>query len=273
MMETADIAGPVLPVPMLRRPSLISVVSPKGGVGRTLVAINVAARLAADANRRVVLVELDTQFGGLAPALGSAADTNLVDFADRVDSLSNDHIRQLLPVHPDGMAVLPGATSPVEGETLDAESITGVLDRLCEAYEWVVVDTAAHIDSVQVAALDAATDIVHVVDTSIGSIRATRDLVKLLTQLELTETPQWLVINRAADRLHGMHVADVENAVGMKPTAVLRASTRAAAAMNEGCLALLHGERRHFTGPVSRLVESIVADAADRASQSDLVAV
>ena len=135
---------PVTPVPTTG--TVIAVWGPAGAPGRTTVAINIAAELAA-AGRSVALADVDTYSGSIAPALGMldeapgfAAACRLAG-ADSLDRAELERIGQRYGSGRAGFWVLTGIGRPSRWPELSAARIASTLEQ-CRAWvDFTVVDT------------------------------------------------------------------------------------------------------------------------------------
>lgn len=217
----------------VERSRVIVVVSAKGGVGKSTVAVNTAVGLAQVAPMETVLVDLDIQFGDVATLLDLKPTHSIAD-AFRTTAVRDTLIlRTFLSVHPAGLYVLAGAGSPTVGDRVNASHVKRLLKHLSSQFRYVVVDTGAGLDEHTLAALEEANDVVIVTNMDVASIRAVRKEVDVLAELDLLPASRQLVLNMA-DRQSGLTTQDVEAVVGMPVSVVLPRSTDVPLAGNLG---------------------------------------
>jgi pilus assembly protein CpaE len=192
---------------------VITVISPKGGTGKTTVSTNVATALAKRQPSEVVLLDLDTQFGDCAPALGLTPEQNLVD---AIDGLSDrpSTLKAFLTDHSSGLLVLSPPDDLVVVEQIEPEQLEQVLVVAAKEFPLVVVDTASGIDAASLAGIEVATDLLLVTTPDAPSVRATRRQLDTLDQLGYTAQRRILVLNRSTAR-GGLSVGEVESALGL----------------------------------------------------------
>lgn len=204
------------------RTRVIVVVSPKGGSGKTAISSNLAVALAERHPGRVAAVDLDVQFGDLAPALSLTPEHSLAQLA-RSSQIDATTVKLHLTPATKGLFVLAGAADPVDADSIGHSHVSQVLPILAQSFDFVIVDTPAGLDERTIAALECATDVLLVSSLDVTSIRSLRKAVDTLDHLGVT-APQRLVLNRADSKV-GLDPADAEAVLGM-PIACAIPSTR-----------------------------------------------
>ena len=120
-----------------------TVFSTKGGVGKTFVSINLAASLAKKQDTRVVLVDLDLDFGNAALALNLYPKFTISDVVDDIRNIDSDLIESYLMPHESGIKVLPANLQQQMNDYMNAEHIRIILESLRESFDYIVVDMPA----------------------------------------------------------------------------------------------------------------------------------
>ena len=162
----ANLAGSET-TPRASQSRLITVLSPKGGSGKTVVASNLAVGLAKRHPGQVVLVDLDILFGDAANALMLVPDQTLADVARSLHTLDATTLKMFLTPHASDLYVMCAPEIPSEGEGVSGEQVGRILELLAQEFAYVVVDTAAGIDEHTLAALDQSTDLLLVADMDV----------------------------------------------------------------------------------------------------------
>lgn len=191
---------------------IITVLSPKGGSGKTTVGTNLAVGLAARYPRDVVLVDLDLQFGDVANVLRQSPSATIADVARKwpVDSAT---VKLSLTAHRTGAYTLCAPLSPAEADDIGSEHVVGVIRTLADSFRFVIVDTDPGLSERVLSALDISTDIVMVCATEFPSIRGLAKALEALDIVGLTEARRHFLLNRA-DAKVGVEADDIERAIG-----------------------------------------------------------
>lgn len=212
---------------------VLTVVSAKGGTGKTTLAANIAVALAAAAPGQVALVDFDLQFGDVEYALRLKPETTIADLARAGDKVDATSVKAFLTPHPTGVFALCAPARPAEAEELDADGLGQVIDLLASQFRYVVVDTAGGIDDAALVAMDHATDLVLMSSTDIPSVRALQKTTEALRAIGLDGKGWHYVLNRS-DAKVALTADDVSDAVGLEIDLAIPDSRVMTLAMNQG---------------------------------------
>jgi pilus assembly protein CpaE len=237
---------------------VISVVSPKGGVGKTTVATNLAVGLSRSAPASTVLVDLDAQFGDVATALDLAPEFSLLDAVHGPATRDSMVLKTFLTLHETGLYVICGPDSPAAADTITGEQISRLLHMLALEFRYVVVDTAPGLSEHTLAALDATTDHVLLTSMDVPGVRGLRKELDTLTELGMLTPARHVVVN-FADKRGGLSIADIEATIATKVDFQLPFSAAARIATNRGIPLLQAGGRDPITRQLRHLVDRFTA--------------
>lgn len=212
---------------------VVTVLSPRGGVGRTLVATSLAATLERRAPGEVVLVDLDLQGGDAAPLLGLSPHLSIASVAGRASELDSADVKALLTQDQDGLHLLAAPQSLTAAVEVGPDIVTATLKLLASAFRFVVIDTGTYLSEVSLAALDETTDLLLVCAPDVPSVRALGRAADALDELRVIAPRRHLIVNKATER-YGMPLRDIEAVSGMSPIAQVPAAKEIAMALNRG---------------------------------------
>ncbi|MEH3034263.1 MAG: P-loop NTPase [Aeromicrobium erythreum] len=251
-------AAPEVPLepnatPVQRR--VVTVLSPKGGVGKTSISTNLALGLAAQHPNDVVLVDLDLQFGDVAATLDLTPVQTMEHALGSAAAEDTLLLKTMLTVHSAGLFVLPGAENPAANENVTGAQITRLLDQLSSQFSYVVVDTPAGLDEPTLAALESTDDAVLVSTMDVSCVRGVRKEADLLIELGLMPASRMLVLN-LADKQSGLKVKDVEAVIGIPVEVVIPRSSDVQLAANHGRPLMLRGKKG---GPFVKAIGNLMA--------------
>jgi pilus assembly protein CpaE len=233
---------------------VIGVFSPKGGVGKTTIATNLAVGLGKMAPMGVVIVDLDLQFGDVASGLYLNPEHTVTDAVTPSASQDSLVLKAFLSVHPAGIYALCAPKDPVEADDISPEQVSRLLEQLAEEFQYVVVDTAPGLPEVGLAALEQCTDAVWVTGMDVPGVRGLRSGLDILRKLDLLPDSRHVVLNMA-DAKAGLSVQDVEATVGAPVDVSLPRSKAVALSTNRGVPVLQEGVKDPAVKALKQLVE------------------
>ncbi|MDQ0755517.1 AAA family ATPase [Arthrobacter sp. B3I4] len=221
---------------------VIGVFSPKGGVGKTTIATNIAIGLGRVAPMGVVIVDLDLQFGDVASGLYLNPEHTVTDAVSAAASQDSLVLKAFLTVHPSSIYALCAPRTPVEADDITPQQVSRLLEQLAEQFQYVVVDTAPGLPEVGLAAMEQCTDVVWVSAMDVPSIRGLRSGLEILRRLDLLPDSRHVVLNMA-DSKSGLSVQDVEATIGAPVDVSIPRSKAVAYSTNRGIPVLQDGRR------------------------------
>ncbi len=216
---------------------VVTVFSPKGGSGKSVVSTNLAVAAATHAGRKTLLIDLDLQFGDAAIMLGLAPDNTVRELLGTPAALDGEKLGVYTERHSSGVDVLPAPMSPEDAELVGEEAIRTLLQVAREAYDFVVVDTAPFFYGPMLATLDQTDELLLLCNPDVPTLKNVRLTLKTLELLSFPEDRLRIVLNRASANL--MDRGDVEAALDRKVDWVLPLDPSVPLAVNGATPAVL----------------------------------
>lgn len=236
---------------------VITVLGPKGGAGKTMIAANLAVGIAQVTPEDIAVVDLDLQFGDLASALQLVPEHTIAETTSHRGALDATTLKVFLTAHPSKLYALAAPQNPAVGEEIPTSRVTEAIGLLADEFASVVVDTSAGLDEHALAAAEQATDLVLVCTMDVASVRALRKLLDALDQLGMTRQTRHVVLNRADSRV-GLSVEDIEATLGTSVHLGLPSSRAVPQSMNEGTTLLEQDGRARIARQLRELVGRFV---------------
>ena len=198
-----------------KKGKIVTLFAPKGGVGRTTLAVNLAVAMAGEQRQSVTLVDGSFQFGDVGVLLNlNPKNKSIIDVVADPATTDEDLVDTTLINHSTGIKVLLAPPSPEMAELITVDQIRRMTNRLRETNDFTVVDLWPHFNDVSLALLDMSDVILTILTLEITNIKNIRLFLEVAEQLGYGDRLK-LVLNRA-DSAFGIRVADVENSVGRK---------------------------------------------------------
>jgi pilus assembly protein CpaE len=249
---------------------VVAVFSPKGGVGRTTIAVNLAVAAAAEPGANVALVDGSFQFGDVGVLLNLNPKSNSISeaIAELDGSGEADALETYLVAHSTGARVLLAPPSPEMAELVTPAAIRRILDGLRARHDLVIVDCAAAFSDSTLTILDAADVILTVLTLEITSIKNIRLFLEIAEQLGYPTGKIELVLNRSDSAL-GIRVTDVEHSIGRRVDHTIVSDGRSVVyALNRGVPFVASNREAQVSRDIIRLARSLQGPPEVRAGEA-----
>ena len=217
------------------RGKIITFFSPKGGVGRTTIATNLAVALHQSTGKPVVLVDGSLPFGDIAVILNmSPKAKTIADLVGSFEQVDAEVLETVLVQHSTGIKVLLAPPTPEAAELITGANIKKVLETLRESYAYIVVDTWPSFQEQVLTMLDVADVILTLMTLEITSLKNVRVFMDIVEKLGYDEQKVQLVANRN-DSSGGIKASDVEASLARKiPHTIVSDGRALVLAVNRG---------------------------------------
>ncbi len=250
---------------------VVAVFSPKGGVGRTTIAVNFAVSAAADLGQKTVLVDGSFQFGDVGVLLNlNPKNKSIADLVPEMEAGGEpESIDTFVINHSSGVRVLLAPPSPEMAEMITPAGVRKILEVLRATNDLVVVDCTANFSDTTLAILDAADVILTALTLEITSIKNMRLFLEVADQLGYEGSKIKLILNRADSTL-GIRVSDVEHSIGRKVDHTIVSDGRSVVyALNRGVPFVLSNREAQVSQDVLRLATAITGGERKAATAED----
>ncbi len=249
-------------------PGLVAAVfSPKGGVGRTTIAVNMAVAAATELGKRVVVVDGSFQFGDVGVLLNlNPKNKSIADLVPELEVGEADSIDTFVINHSAGIRVLLAPPSPEMAELITPMGIRRVIEALRRNHDLVIVDCTSSFNETTLAILDASDVILTMLSLEITSIKNMRLFLEVADQLGYEPAKVRLVLNRADSAL-GIRISDVEHSIGRKVDDTIVSDGRSVVyALNRGVPFFLSNREAQVSQDILRLAKAVAGDGSQVAA-------
>ena len=192
--------------------------SPKGGVGTTTVATNIALSAALRRPDRVAIIDLALPFGGVATHANITAPQTIGDLVRDEHAMQEPEIfRTYATRHESGLHVLAAPNSPEMAQMVEVRHIDPMLKIALSAYDAVVVDAGSNLDERTMTILEHADAIIVPMYPEIAALKAVHAMLDYLSEAGSTPAKMTFVLNNAFAR-ELLRPRDIEGALATRVT-------------------------------------------------------
>jgi pilus assembly protein CpaE len=242
---------------------VVAVFSPKGGVGRTTIAVNLAVAAATELGRSVVLMDGSFQFGDVGVLLNlNPKNKSIADLVPELEQGEPESLDTFVINHSSGVRVLLAPPSPEMAELITPSGVKRVIEALRRKHDLVIIDCTSWFNDTTLAILDVSDVVLTILSLEITSIKNMRLFLEVAEQLGYEQSKIKLVLNRADSTL-GIRVADVENSIGRKVDHTIVSDGRSVVyALNRGVPFFLSNREAQVSQDILRLASVLSGERA-----------
>jgi len=248
------------------------VVSPKGGVGRSTVAANLAVALKLSTQKKVALVDGSLYFGDLGVMLNLLSNKTICDAVEHIEDLDIDLLNDIMVTHSSGVKVLLAPPQPEMAELVTAEHIRRVLVELSNNFDYVIVDTWPSFADTVLTAMDLADSILLVMTLEMTAIKDVKLYLEVVDKLNYPTEKVNLVLNRSGSA-GGIKVEAVEETLRHKILVGLSNDGVAMLmAINQGVPLVISAREHPYSRDIYRLARLLTSTNPEEAQLAQVTA-
>jgi pilus assembly protein CpaE len=238
---------------------VVTFFAPKGGVGRTTLAVNFAVAARTELNKKVALVDGGLQFGDVGVLLNlNPKNNSIADVAREMIGGDLETLDSTLVDHSSGVRVLMAPPSPEMADLVTPDHLGRIVAALRQTHDLVVIDSTALLQDSTLAFFDQSDVILAVLTLEITNIKNIRQFLALIDQLGYPEEKVQLVLNRA-DSGYGIRLQDVESSIGRKIThSVVSDGRTVVFALNRGVPFVVAARQARVSEDVVRMAKTVL---------------
>ncbi len=246
--------------PTRTRQQIIAVFSGKGGVGRSVIALNLAILLRQFTRERVALVDANLQAGDLHILMGMNITSSIDDLREAA-GLDAQIIDQVLGTHDSGVRVLRAPLHPESAELFNSDEIKRILLDLRENYDYLIVDMSSHYSDVNLTILEMAEQILLVTTLEITALNKVTRFFEVAERLGIPEQKIVLICNRV-ESYYGIKPQQLQSQVRHEVAAQLPEEVELLVnSVNRGIPIVLQARNHQFTKQLTALAKRVAGAA------------
>lgn len=239
---------------------VFTVFSPKGGVGTTTIAANLAIALKTSTGGSVAIMDGSLVFGDVGVMLNIMANKSISDLLQRIEELDADTLSEFMVTHSSGVKVLLAPPRPQLAELITADHVRRVLAQMRRQFDYVVVDTWPSFQDVALSLLDSSEKILLVTTLEMTAVKNVKLFLEVSDLLGYKSERIALIVNQADGKL-GIHPKDIEESLRHPVLVSLPADGRAISmSINHGVPITVSAKDCQFSKAVFNMASQLIGE-------------
>jgi pilus assembly protein CpaE len=193
----------------------ITVFSPKGGVGTTTIATNLAISLHKTLKEDVLLIDGKHLFGHVALYLNLRSGNSITDLIAHACMLDQTLMKQVVVKHISGIFVLPSPYSITEAQGIRPDNLFNVIQSLQQVFPYIIIDGGSNLNDNTVTYMDSSDKILLVLSSDLASMRDARQFLEISASLSYPKDKTLLILNQTG-RKEDVKSEEIENILKVK---------------------------------------------------------
>ncbi|QNB46922.1 response regulator [Thermanaerosceptrum fracticalcis] len=240
------------------KPQVVTIFGTKGGVGKTTIAVNLAVLLA-NTKKKVVIVDLDLQFGDVSVFLNLLPKRTMAELAQEGNNLDIELVESYMIPHLSGIKILPAPGRPEYAELIAPVQMEKVISILKQHYDYVVIDTPPLFNETNLVALDLSTQVFLALSLDLATIKNVKLSLELLDSLHHRGKTK-LILNRASEDM-GIKISNAEETLDFLIAAQIPSDGKlCVSALNKGIPFVLSDPNARVSQAIRNIADLVIKD-------------
>lgn len=272
MMQVVGPSGrrmsvPMPPVAAAPEGSVIVVFGPKGGVGTSAVAVNLAVALQRP-DVKVALIDASLQFGNVDVMLNLHASRSIADISQTIGDLDADLISTVITPHASGVKTLLAPIRPELADLVQPDHLQSIVDEMRRLFDYIVIDTSSTLSDLTLTALDVADRVVLLTVADVPAIKNARVFFQVTEALGYSSDKVVLVVNQA-DARNPITAKMIEDNLKHKVALQIPVDVDTVTnSIRRGLPFVTEQRNKPISGAIMQLAEQLVADLASASEEA-----
>lgn len=239
---------------------VIAVYSGKGGSGTTTVSVNLAQTMALQSEAKVLLIDLNLQFGGIQHYLDIQFERNLGDLKTVLQEITYSQLSNVLyKLESSGLHLLLSPAHPQEAENFTGEDIEMLFNACRQHFDYIILDLPRELNEVSISAISQTDELVYVLNLDRSSILSLKSVLDILDRYHLMDMSRIsLVINKHSKK-SDVTTADLEKIVNIPTIGSisedLKGQLQMSANLGQPLLLERKDKLKGLKGPIKEFIE------------------
>lgn len=196
---------------------VITLFSPKGGIGKSALGVNIACSLARNSDQKVLLLDLDLEFGDFDKMIKTEKKCHtIIDMLKEVQVMSLENLQPFFTRIKTNLHLLAAPDKPEEAELVQAQMVKEIIEVVSGHFDYIIVDTATSFTETTLVAMDMAWKLIFMLGPDFSSLENSRRAINVLRNLEYSEEKICLVVNMLGGTEADLSQEDIEKFLKQK---------------------------------------------------------
>ena len=245
----------------------IMVFSAKGGSGKSFIATNLAVDLINQSKKRIILFDLNYQFGDAAIMLNLFPKHTIYDIMEVIDRMDSEMLDSFMTVHCSGVKVLPGPVEPSQGDAISNEATLKIMETLSKISDFIIIDSPS-VFSENVLLLIEKTDFLCIVASmDVPSIKNLKISLQVLEQLRFSPEKIFVILNRANSGV-GITADEIEKTIHRRIDIFIPSDKIVPITINKGTPVVMEAPKSSVSKNINKLTKLIMTSEIKKAEVS-----
>jgi pilus assembly protein CpaE len=246
----------------------VTILSARGGSGKSLLATNLGVALAQRQGETTVLLDLNLEFGATAMMLDLRPIYTLRDIADAVmNDVSDAEFDGMLLRHSSGLRVVPAVAQPGDSELIPDGSLPRIVDRLRRLYDHVVVDGRPSFREFMLDLWENSDTLLITCPPEVVSVLVTRSLLEAFGVINVNPEKVLILLNNVAPKQR-LNSSQVERGLGNPTFTIPYGGEQLYRSVDVGKSFVLEQPKDPFSVAIKKLADLLVKRHEDRVGAS-----
>lgn len=241
---------------------VIAVCSAKGGIGKTLISVNLAVAINKK-NLNVCIVDGDFQFGDVSVAMDISPTFTIKDIVEELDGITEDTLSDYLSSHSSGVAVLSAPERPEFADLITSEFAIKIIQLLRNKFDYIIIDSGAGFHGTTLDIMEISDEILIITNLEMTALKNTKLILETLNQLELLENTQLIVNRYTMESL--IRASDVPKMLGQESVINIPNNFKLASqSLNLGIPFVMNQSKSDLAKAVFLMAENLVSEHGEK---------
>lgn len=237
------------------------VFSGKGGVGKSLIATNLAVALSQDGKSKVAIIDLNLQFGDVAVLMHAENHpTSIETLAEQGEMVDADTVEEVMATGPEEVRILMAPASPEYADLITTANLRAILREMSKTFDYIIVDSPAHLEERTLEVIEMADQIIVVTSFSITAVKDTKIMLKLLQSIGVPKERITIVLNQTRAKVNFPR-SDVEESLRFEVLTQLPYEPKIEESIDNGQPIILSDPKSDFVKQFRKLVDFLAPSA------------